>query len=299
MTPIRSHRHAGTSQTFIVLRRGPAGRAEPHRLAVPAPRLQHRLAHRRPHRAARRLAHHAGGPGGRRRRARLEANLYKLVNVLRVEDVPRRPRSCGEMALVKVRAAPIAARELLQLCEVFRARVVDVGPASMIFEITGARTRSTASSRCFGPSGSSRWSAPARSRCSAARSRLPFPQSRRYDIMSQTDPFSSSTPRCATASSRRARRMTSPRSSRSRGRSRARRRRHRGGLSRRLARRPRGRAARSRAARCDGAERSAASRARPSRTSTRALEALGARAAPAHPHLPRHQPPSTASTSCG
>ena len=72
---------------------------------------------------------------------RLEANLYKLVDVLRVEDVTRAPAVTREMAFVKVRAAPDRRTELLQLCEAFRARVVDVGPASIIVESTGAQDK--------------------------------------------------------------------------------------------------------------------------------------------------------------
>ena len=72
---------------------------------------------------------------------RLEANLYKLVDVLRVEDVTRAPAISRELAFVKVRASPERRTELLQLCEAFRARVVDVGPASIIVESTGAQDK--------------------------------------------------------------------------------------------------------------------------------------------------------------
>jgi acetolactate synthase-1/3 small subunit len=69
---------------------------------------------------------------------RLETHLYKLVEVLRVEDVSEAAAVVREMAFVKV-AAPAARRsELLQLCNAFRARVVDVGPSSIVVETTGA-----------------------------------------------------------------------------------------------------------------------------------------------------------------
>lgn len=66
-----------------------------------------------------------------------EANLYKLVNVLRVEDITDRPAVVRDMALIKVRAREKHRAEVLQLCEVFRARVVDITPASLVVEITG------------------------------------------------------------------------------------------------------------------------------------------------------------------
>ena len=72
---------------------------------------------------------------------RLEANLYKLVNVLFVEDVTGAPAVARELAFVKVRAGPERRSELLQLCDTFRARVVDVGPASIIVESTGAQDK--------------------------------------------------------------------------------------------------------------------------------------------------------------
>ena len=69
---------------------------------------------------------------------RLEANLYKLVNVLDVHDVTDAPSVSREMAFVKVRAGAERRGEILQLCETFRARVVDVAPESLTAEITGA-----------------------------------------------------------------------------------------------------------------------------------------------------------------
>lgn len=68
---------------------------------------------------------------------RIEANLYKLVNVLRVEDTTRVPAVTRELALIKVRADQTTRVQVMQLCEVFRARVIDVGPQALICEITG------------------------------------------------------------------------------------------------------------------------------------------------------------------
>ncbi len=72
---------------------------------------------------------------------RIEANLYKLVNVLRVEDTTWRPTVSRELALIKVRADQASRAHVLQLAEVFRARVIDVAPEAMIFEITGTREK--------------------------------------------------------------------------------------------------------------------------------------------------------------
>ncbi len=68
---------------------------------------------------------------------RIEANLYKLVNVLWVEDTTRAATVVRELALVKVKADATNRVEVMKVCEVFRARVVDVGPEALVAEITG------------------------------------------------------------------------------------------------------------------------------------------------------------------
>jgi acetolactate synthase-1/3 small subunit len=71
----------------------------------------------------------------------VEANLYKLVNVLRVEDVTHEPSIMRDMALIKVRADANSRPRVIQVAEVFRARVVDVSPESLAFEITGTEDK--------------------------------------------------------------------------------------------------------------------------------------------------------------
>ncbi len=66
---------------------------------------------------------------------RLEANLYKLVNVLHVQDVSQLSAVVRELLLIKVDDRRRA--ELLPLCEVFRARVVNLAPGSVTLEATG------------------------------------------------------------------------------------------------------------------------------------------------------------------
>jgi acetolactate synthase-1/3 small subunit len=68
---------------------------------------------------------------------RIEANLYKLVNVLRVEDTTPRATVARELALIKVRGNAATRPSVMQICDVFRARVIDVAPEALICEITG------------------------------------------------------------------------------------------------------------------------------------------------------------------
>jgi acetolactate synthase-1/3 small subunit len=71
--------------------------------------------------------------------ARIEANLYKIINVLFVEDTRDAPMMLHELALVKVRADAGARREVMHSCRLLGARVVDVGPGAVLAEITGTR----------------------------------------------------------------------------------------------------------------------------------------------------------------
>jgi len=72
---------------------------------------------------------------------RIEANLYKLVNVLSVEDITNQPNIVRDIALIKVNAPPEKRTEILQLCQVFRARALDVGPDTLVVEITGTQDK--------------------------------------------------------------------------------------------------------------------------------------------------------------
>lgn len=69
----------------------------------------------------------------------LEANLYKLVEVVDVHDVTSAPAVVRELAFVKLGAK--FRSEVMQMCEVFRARVVDLGPGSITVESTGSQDK--------------------------------------------------------------------------------------------------------------------------------------------------------------
>jgi acetolactate synthase-1/3 small subunit len=63
--------------------------------------------------------------------------LYKLINVIQVEDVTHTPGVSRDLALIKVRVDGPTRAEVVQLCDIFRARIVDVTAVSLIVEITG------------------------------------------------------------------------------------------------------------------------------------------------------------------
>ena len=73
--------------------------------------------------------------------SKVEANLYKLVNVLDVQDVTNQPAVTRDLALIKVSAEPDRRSEIANLANIFRAKIVDVAPDSVIVEITGTEEK--------------------------------------------------------------------------------------------------------------------------------------------------------------
>jgi acetolactate synthase-1/3 small subunit len=72
---------------------------------------------------------------------RVEANLYKLVNVLSVEDVTHVSKISRSLAMIKMEAQEESRNRLMEIVRVFRARVVDLAPRSMTIEITGTEDK--------------------------------------------------------------------------------------------------------------------------------------------------------------
>ena len=72
---------------------------------------------------------------------RIEAHLYKLIHVIRVENITDRPAVIRDLALIKVSADREHRPSLMQLAEVFGARVVDVSPQSIVIEMAGSEAK--------------------------------------------------------------------------------------------------------------------------------------------------------------
>jgi acetolactate synthase I/III small subunit len=68
---------------------------------------------------------------------RLEASLEKLVDVLLAENISDRSVLERDLALIKVAADQQNRPHLMELIKVFRGRVVDVAPESLIVEVSG------------------------------------------------------------------------------------------------------------------------------------------------------------------
>jgi len=66
--------------------------------------------------------------------------LYKIIDVLKVQDVTDEPTVQHELVLVKVRATDRTRGELISIVEMYKARIVDMAPESVIVETTGTES---------------------------------------------------------------------------------------------------------------------------------------------------------------
>ena len=72
---------------------------------------------------------------------RIRASLFKLENVVDVDDIAQAPSVTRELALIKVAASPRTRSQVFELVEVFRARIVDLAPESLMIEMTGVESK--------------------------------------------------------------------------------------------------------------------------------------------------------------
>lgn len=79
--------------------------------------------------------------------------LQKLIHVLRVEELPPQAAVEREIALIKVNAGASHRAEVLEIVEIFRAKVVDVDPGALIVEATGVPDKLTALEELLEPYG--------------------------------------------------------------------------------------------------------------------------------------------------
>ncbi len=79
--------------------------------------------------------------------------LHKLVNVLKIRDLEPNETLARELAIFKVAADGPARAEVMQICEIFRAKIVDVNKRSLIVEVTGTCDKVDAFERLIRPFG--------------------------------------------------------------------------------------------------------------------------------------------------
>ncbi len=67
--------------------------------------------------------------------------LHKLINVLKIADLDPSVSVDRELAMIKVKTEPETRAEIMQICEIFRARIVDVSKRTLVVEVTGTREK--------------------------------------------------------------------------------------------------------------------------------------------------------------
>ena len=79
--------------------------------------------------------------------------LDKLIEVIRVSNISGEEIVARELALIKVSSTPESRGEIIQIVNLFRANIVDVGTQSMVIEITGEEDKINALSNLLEPFG--------------------------------------------------------------------------------------------------------------------------------------------------
>jgi acetolactate synthase-1/3 small subunit len=79
--------------------------------------------------------------------------MHKLINVIKIRDLEPDETLARELALFKIQAEGPARAEVMQVCEIFRAKIVDVTRRSVVAEITGTREKVEAFERLVRPFG--------------------------------------------------------------------------------------------------------------------------------------------------
>ncbi len=63
--------------------------------------------------------------------------LHKLINVIKIQDLDPAEMIDRELVLFKVSAPPELRHEIIEITNVFRAKIVDVGRSTLTIEATG------------------------------------------------------------------------------------------------------------------------------------------------------------------
>ncbi|ABB15639.1 MULTISPECIES: acetolactate synthase small subunit [Carboxydothermus] len=63
--------------------------------------------------------------------------LSKLIDVIKIKELPMEETIARELALIKVRALPEKRADIVNIVNIFRANIVDVNRETMVIELTG------------------------------------------------------------------------------------------------------------------------------------------------------------------
>lgn len=83
----------------------------------------------------------------------VKKQLNKLVDVIKVSKIIPEDSVTRELVLIKVDAEPQVRSEIIQIAEIFRASIVDVGRKSLTIELTGDKDKVRAFEELLKPFG--------------------------------------------------------------------------------------------------------------------------------------------------
>ncbi len=71
----------------------------------------------------------------------IQKQLYKLVDVIKIVELEKGRSIRRELVYIKVKADNTTRSNITGICNLFRARIVDVAPQSLILELVGPRSK--------------------------------------------------------------------------------------------------------------------------------------------------------------
>lgn len=71
----------------------------------------------------------------------IQKQLYKLVDVIKVVELEKGQSIRRELVYIKVKADNNTRANIVEICNLFRAKIVDVAPNSLVLEIVGPRSK--------------------------------------------------------------------------------------------------------------------------------------------------------------
>ncbi|MFH1784164.1 MAG: acetolactate synthase small subunit [bacterium] len=79
--------------------------------------------------------------------------LHKLIDVIKISDFTKESFINRDLILIKVTTEKSTRAEIMQLVDIFRAKIVDIGPKSVIIELTGSEDKVVAFTNLMKPFG--------------------------------------------------------------------------------------------------------------------------------------------------
>jgi len=74
----------------------------------------------------------------------INKQLNKLIEVIKIIDLTTINHVEREMLLIRVKSTTTTRSEIIQICDIFRSRIIDVATDSLIIEITGTAEKNQA-----------------------------------------------------------------------------------------------------------------------------------------------------------